>query len=407
MPELPSYIEARQAIIDAVTPLAHETVTLDQALQRVLATRVVAPFDLPRFDNSAMDGYAVCSTGLEEGGCLRVTGSVAAGADCGERVEAGRAVRIMTGAEIPPGADAVVPIEDCRVEGDQLWLEQPVRAGSHIRCRGEDVATGSEVLASGQRLTPASIALLAAFGIDRVDVFRRPRVAILATGDELVPPGSTLSPAQIFDSNSPALAAAVTCCAGIPVQLGIADDSAESITSLVRQGLECDLLITAAGASVGDYDLIREVLGELGARELFWGAAIKPGKPTGFSLCRGTPVLSLPGNPVSALVTFELFAKPLLFRLSGCDNYLPQTIAIELAAPISRKPGRDLFARVSISATAEGLRAVSAGSQQTGIISSLVAADGLAILPGDRSEFAAGERVDVLVFDHARPGNRT
>ena len=396
--KLLDYRQAQQEVLERIDSGGQERVSLATAAGRVLANDLVAGWDLPRYTNSAMDGFAVRSEDGHAGAELAIVGTVAAGSEELVRVTSGNAVRIMTGAVIPPGADAVIPVEKVIVAGDLVTLQRQVVKGDHVRKQGEDLQKGVVALSAGTRLSAAELGLLATFGQKKVNVFRKPKVAVLATGNELMSPGSELGASQIYDCNTTALCAAVAEAGCEPIPLGIARDNRDSLAGLIEAGLQYDVLLTVAGASVGEFDLVREVLAEAKAVEVFWGVAIKPGKPTAFCLCNGTPVFCLPGNPVSALVTFELFARPALLKMLGRTDVIAETIFLPLAEPIHKKPARTLFARVRIVNSADGLFVSSAGSQQTGIMTSLVHADALAILPDGKGEFAKGEKVEVLLL---------
>lgn len=394
-----SFENARALILAHTPPLAGESVPLLDALGRVLDRDFTAPCDLPRFDNSAMDGYALRAADARPGARLRVTGYIPAGGRAEPRVEPGRAVRIMTGAPLPPGADTVVPVEETDGGLVDVVLQGSARPGSHIRRRGEDITAGCPVLIAGTRLRPAEISLLASCGCTRVSVHRRPKVAILSTGDELVEPGTELTPETIVDSNSWALAAAVRDVGGEPILLGIARDNHESLREKLRLGLTADALITSAGVSAGDRDLVREVLEELGVTPLFWKIDIKPGRPTAFGLAGTVPVFSLPGNPVSSLLTFDTFVRPALLKMLGHRQVLRPLLQATLQAPVAKKTGRVHFLRVRVGRVDGRLTAVSAGDQNTGILSTLLHANGVAVLPAERESFAAGDTVDIHLFE--------
>ena len=396
--KLLDYKQAQQEIFSKIIQAGSESVRLPDALGRVLAADLIAEWDLPRHDNSAMDGFAIQAGDGAKGSDLEIIGTLAAGSTGDFVVNAGTAVRIMTGAVIPPGADAVIPVEKVNQSGTRVRLLRQVESGDHIRRRGEDLRQGDLALAAGIRLSSLELGLLATFGKGMVDVYRRPKVAVLATGSELVAPGETLASAQIYDSNTTALCAAVAEAGCEPVPIGIAEDDRTSLADLVVKGLKCDVLITAAGASVGEFDLVRQVLQESGCHELFWGVSIKPGKPTAFSLYRNKPIFCLPGNPVSALVTFELFVRPALLKMTGREKFMPETITLPLAESIKKKPVRTLFARVRLLNRPDGLYVSSAGRQQTGIMTTLTQADALAILPDGESCFEAGAKVEVLLL---------
>lgn len=394
-----SFENARTLILAHVLPLGGESVPLLDAVGRVLEREFTAPCDLPRFDNSAMDGYALRAADARPGARLRVTGYIPAGGRAEPAVEPGCAVRIMTGAPLPPGGDTVVPVEETDGGLAEVLLQASAAPGDHIRRRGEDISTGSPVLAAGSLLRPAEISLLASCGRTRVSVHRRPKVAILSTGDELVEPGTPLSPETIVDSNSWALAAAVRETGAEPVLLGIARDNHDSLREKLRLGLTADALITSAGVSAGDRDLVREVLEELGVTPLFWKIDIKPGRPTAFGLAGTVPVFSLPGNPVSSLLTFDTFVRPALLKMLGHRQVLRPLLQATLQTPVAKKAGRVHFLRVRVGRVDGRLTAVSAGDQNTGILNTLLHANGVAVLPAERESFAAGETVDIHLFE--------
>ncbi|TRO79299.1 molybdopterin molybdotransferase MoeA [Desulfuromonas acetexigens] len=394
-----SFENARALILAHIAPLTGETVPLLDAVGRVLEREFAAPYDLPRFANSAMDGYALRAADARPGARLRVTGYIPAGGRAEPAVAVGCAVRIMTGAPIPPGGDTVIPVEETDGGLAEVVLQGSATPGDHIRRRGEDISTGSLVLAAGTLLRPAEISLLASCGRTRVSVHRRPKVAILSTGDELVEPGTELSPETIVDSNSWALAAAVREVGAEPALLGIARDNHASLREKLRLGLTADALITSAGVSAGDRDLVREVLEELGVRPLFWKIDIKPGRPTAFGLAGKIPVFSLPGNPVSSLLTFDTFVRPALLKMLGHRQVLRPLLQATLQAPVAKKAGRVHFLRVRVGRVNGHLTAISAGDQNTGILSTLLHANGVAVLPAERENFAAGETVDIHLFE--------
>jgi molybdopterin molybdotransferase len=393
---MPTFEEARDLILRNVFPLGAERVSLTEAWGRILAEDAAAPWDLPREDNTAMDGYAVRSADCAGPAVLRVAGYNPAGAAGAPRVDGGCAIRIMTGAPIPEGADAVVPLEDAEEAGDSIRTREPVRPGAHIRCRGEDVKAGQKVIAAGTALRPPEIGMLASLGKVFVAVHRRVRVAVLSTGDELVEPGEPLLPGAVVNSNSLSLAAAIREAGGVPVLTGIARDDRESLRRKLADGLAAaDALVTSAGVSAGDKDLVRDVLSELSVREIFWRVSIRPGSPVAFGLREAKPVFALPGNPVSSMVTFEVFVRPALRKMMGDAVPVRPPVKAVLAEPVRKKAGRVLFLRVRIGLENGEIVARSAGDQHTGILRTMVASDGLAVLPEDRTAFEAGEKVDV------------
>lgn len=394
-----SFEEARRQILEATIPLSSERVQLLDSVGRALAEDFYAPWDLPRYDNSAMDGFAIRAADAAAETDLLITGYIPAGGTKLQPVTPGCAVKIMTGAPIPPGCDIVVPIEETEVKGGRVRLLRSLQLREHIRCRGEDIAMGAMVLPAGTVLRPPEINLLASFGQSLVTVFRRPRVAILSTGDELVELGMPFQEGRIINSNAFSLAAAVRDAGGEPLLLGIARDTLESHREKLAQGFNADVLITSAGVSAGDCDLVREVLRELGAEEKFWKVAIKPGRPTAFAIKGGTMIFSLPGNPVSTLITFEVFVRPALRKMQGLTPAIPPVTKLPLAEPVSKRSERTQFQRVRVQEQNGRLVASSAGDQNTGILSTMVRANGMAILPAERDRFEAGDEVEVLFIE--------
>lgn len=393
-----TYEEARWRILDRVSPLGTERLPLDAAAGRTLAGEVHAPGDLPPWDNSAMDGYAVRSEDCRGEAVLPIAGYQTAGGRDASSVPPGGAVRIMTGSPIPEGCDAVVPFEEAEETDGSIHVPGPVRPRQHIRYRGEDVRAGALVLRDGTVLRPPEISLLASFGRAMVPAYRKPRVAILSTGDELVELGDPPGHGKIVNSNSHALAAAIAEAGGEPILLGIARDEREDLRTRVSEGLAADVLVTSAGVSAGDRDLVRDVLAELGVENVFWKVLVKPGGPTAFGVAGRTPVFSLPGNPVSSLITFEVFVRPALMKMTGSPCPVKTPVKAILGEPVKKKAGKTQFLRVIVEWGEEGCVARTAGDQNTGILRTLVRADGIAVLPLERTTFAAGENVDVLLL---------
>jgi molybdopterin molybdotransferase len=301
----------------------------------------------------------------------------------------------MTGAPTPAGCDAIVPIEETEEDEGKIIINGEVRKGDHLRVRGEDVQQEELVIAAGTILRPAEINMLASFGYQTVSVFRRPKVAILSTGDELVDPGEEIGPGQIINSNDYSLAAAVTEVGGEPLLLGIARDDRESLIEKITEGLKADVLITTAGVSMGDLDLVCEVLQSLGVERQFWKVDIKPGRPTAFGLKNGKPVFSLPGNPVSSMITFEELVRPALLKMLGHERVIKTFVKAIMKESIAKKPGRVHFLRVRVVDDGEQLFATSSGDQNTGILRTLLRANGIAVLPADREQVHVGEEVNV------------
>ena len=397
-----SYEQARQIILENITPAGVEQVDLVDAVGRVLVEDVVAPWDMPLWDNSAMDGYAVRTTDCSEIPCkLKVTGYIPAGARAdGIEVRPGCAVKIMTGAPVPSGADAVVPIEETEeTSGEEVAIRKTVTERQHVRYRGEDVRIGQTIIAAGTIVRTPEVSMLASLGRARVPVFLRPVVAILSTGDELIEIGRTPGAGEIINSNTLALAAAVREAGGIPRVVGIARDNLESHREKLQEGLKADMLVTSAGVSAGDRDLVRVVLDELGVKQVFWKVGIKPGKPTAFGVKDGKPVFSLPGNPVSTLITFEEFVRPALLRMMGQRQVFRPTFRAILRDDIKNKESdRTVLLRIRLERESGTFYASTSGKQQTGLLKTMVNSAAIAVIPAGRGFLAAGEEVDVHFF---------
>ena len=371
--------DALRQLLGRASLSSGETVDLADAVGRVLLDPcVVAAVDVPPFANSAMDGFAIRAA--DAPGPLRLTGEVAAGAAPLPSVEPGTTVRIMTGAPLPPGADSVVPLEEAREGADGVTVPADVASGAHVRAAAHDTRAGDEICLPGP-LTPAGIAVLASVGIGSVEVRRRPVVAVLSTGDELVGPGAALRPGQIHDANTPALAAAVIEAGGQPLVLSRAGDEREAIErALTDAAARADLVVTSGGVSVGRHDHVREVLenrGELG----FWRIAVQPGKPLAVGELDGTTVIGLPGNPVSALVTFELFVRPFIRAALGLVGDGRLHVRAQPDARVEKDAARRAFLRVVVSGDAADLRARVAGGQMSSQLRPMADANALLVVP--------------------------
>jgi len=392
-----TFEEAQERVLAHVRPLPAEPVPIAEAAGRVTAEEVPAGVDLPPFASSAMDGFAVRSADLP--GTLRIAGESAAGLPYEGRLEPGDAVAISTGAVVPEGADAVVPIERVVKTDDRVEVADAVEQGAHVRPRGGDVRAGDAVVPAGARITPARIAAAAAAGVGVVSCRRRPSVAILATGSELVPPGQSLQQGQIYEANGFMLASAMaTAGADVSTEPAVADDEAVLRKALER-GLEADVLVTSGGVSVGEHDLVRAVESELGVEEVFWGVAIKPGKPLAFGVHNGTLVFGLPGNPVSALVGCELFVKPALRALQGVAEPLPRFDTGRLTAGLRRNPERDEFVRARSRLDGDEVALEPVVGQESHMIVRSGSADALVHVSRGNGELAAGATVRWLRFD--------
>ncbi|HBH02330.1 MAG TPA: molybdopterin molybdenumtransferase MoeA [Candidatus Rokubacteria bacterium] len=395
--------EALGAILSRVEPLGAERVELLAALGRVLAEPIVARRAVPPWPASSMDGYALRAADTRDGGVdLAVVGRVAAGSLPRRALGRGEAMRIFTGAPLPEGADAVVPQEDVAAEGDRVRVAARVARGACVRPAGEDVRAGDLVLEPGHALGPAEVGLLATLGHARVAVGRRPRVAILSTGNELADLGTEPGPGQIANTNTYSLLAQVREAGGEALNLGVAPDRLEAIEARVRAGMAADVLVSSAGVSVGELDLVREALARAGAELHLWQVAMRPGKPITFGSLGGRPVFGLPGNPVSAMVTFELFVRPALRKLAGARALERPRVRARALAPIANPGARRGYLRVTLHREAGGLGARLTGDQGSAILRSMVAADGLAVVPGD-TRVAAGEELEVILLRPLEP----
>ena len=408
--------EARERVLGYFDVLQPETRPILEADGQVLAEDVEGRFDIPPLDNSAMDGYALRTEdirGASEASAvtLRVTGSVAAGQLPMGSVEPGSAIRIMTGAPIPDGADAVVPFEDTdeidrRSSGrtlSEIGVREEVPPTANVRPAGQDVRAGERVLESGTVLRSAEIGVLAALGRSSVRVIRRPVAAILATGDELVDVGEELHAGSIYDVNSYSLSVAVQRAGGVPRLLGIARDNLDDLDAKLQTGLEADILLTSAGVSKGDYDIVKDVLARRGEIEL-WSVRMRPAKPLAFGVLDGpggrrVPHLGLPGNPVSALVGFEQIGRPAILKMMGKTRLARPTLRATLEEPIHNFDGRRVYARAIVTRKDGAYYARLTGHQNSNILTSMARANGLAVCPEDVAVKEAGEEVEVQMVD--------
>ncbi|HET6497227.1 MAG TPA: gephyrin-like molybdotransferase Glp [Thermoleophilia bacterium] len=392
--------EALDLVLSAVRPLPAEEVPLLEALGRAAAGSIVSTEPVPAFDNSAMDGYALRSVELEAGRReFRVVVDIPAGRWVDQVVGEGAAAKIMTGAPVPPGVDTVVPVELTEQHGDRLVVHKGVPAGANVRSAAEDIAAGAVLLERGALLAPADIGLLASVGHRSVLVTRRPRVAILATGSELVSLGRPLGPGQIRNSNSATAYGQVLAAAGDPLLLGIAPDDLTVTRRLISAALDQDVVITSGGVSVGEYDFVKQVQDELGVQRRFWGVAMKPGKPLAFGTRGDTLVFGVPGNPVSAMVCFELYVRPALLALQGrTDLYRPYVHAVaEESMKASRR--RTELRRCRLVRRQRGWAFTTTGPQGSGILRSMSQADGLVVVPPEHPKAAPGDEFLVMLLD--------
>jgi molybdopterin molybdotransferase len=411
--------QAQERLLSHVSVLEKEEAPILDSLGQALAADVRSAINVPPLDNSAMDGYALRAR--DTAGAqpvsprlLRVLDTVAAGSISDKAVTPGTAIRIMTGAPIPKGADSVVRFEDtdeaARRRGgsiSEIGICVEAERGQNVRRAGEDIRQGTVALTAGTLIRPAEVGVLASLGMSMVPVIRRPVIAIVATGNELVEVGKPLPPGKIYNSNSYSVAALVSRYGGIPQVLGIALDSKDSLAAALRSGLDADMLITSGGVSKGDYDIVKDVLAEEGEIG-FWTVRMKPGKPLAFGTIKGVdktgasrtiPHLGLPGNPVSSMVTFEMFARPAILKMMGKKNLEKPTIEAKLEDPIRNSDGRRVFTRAIVDKRGDKYFARLTGPQGSGVLSSMSLANGLAIVPEDVAEAKPGDTIRVMMLD--------
>jgi len=413
--------EALDKILGYVHVLETEEKPLLDALGQVLAQDVTAEFAIPPLDNTAMDGYAVRAVDTEGATPqnpkrLPVAGELAAGAVYEGELQPGTAVRIMTGAPMPGGADAVVPFEDTDEPSGREFgtfakpvksvaVYRSVKKGDNVRYAGEDIAAGARVIPKGTLLRASHVGALAAMGSATVRVIRRPVVAVLSTGDELVPLGQPLGPGQIHDSNTYSVSALVKESGGIPKVLGIAADNVDALTAKIRGGLDADMLLTSAGVSRGDYDVVKDVLAREG-EIAFWTVRMKPGKPLAFGTFAGdagrVPHIGFPGNPVSSMISFELFARPAIFKMMGKTGWQRPTLRVVVEDHIANRDRRRIFARAVVSERDGRYYASLTGPQGSGVLTSMMIANALAIVPEDVPEVCPGDELTAMMLRWSR-----
>jgi molybdopterin molybdotransferase len=391
--------QALEAILSSVQRLETERVDIVASLGRVLAEPIVSRREIPPWDNSSMDGYAVRAEDTARGPVeLAVVGRIAAGQMASAPVGAGQAMRIFTGAPLPAGADAVVPQEDVDSDGDRVKIRGTVERGAYVRPRGEDLHQGETVLGPGHAIGPAEVGMLATLGVPHVRVYRRPRVAILSTGDELADLGTEPTISQIPNTNTYSLMAQVIQAGGEPIGLGVVPDRLEAIETRIAAARSADALVSSAGVSVGDMDFVKEALTRAGAQLRLWRVSMRPGKPITFGSLHGRPVFGLPGNPVSAMVTFELFVRPALRLMAGHRHLQRPRVRARALASIPNPGHRRGYLRVTLTPDGRGGHGARlTGEQGSGILRSMVLADGLAVVTGD-TVIAEGDEVEVIVL---------
>jgi len=401
-----SIADAIDIVMSAVVPTPAEEVGLAAAGGRVLAQAVRVPFDVPPFANSQMDGFAVRGEDLVQASpsspvALRVVGTIPAGGRSDRLLDRGEAIRIMTGAPVPEGADAVVKVEDTRsVDPSLVEIHHAPARGEFIRPIGEDLKAGETVLQPGRPLRAADVGLLASMGMPVVRVRARSRVAVMATGDELIPLGAPLAPGQIYNSNAYTLAAAATEVGARATILGIVPDDPDALRDAFMSCAGFDVILSTGGVSVGDFDFVKEIMDEIGLERRFWQVAQKPGKPITFAARGGQLYFGLPGNPVSSLVCFELYVAPALRRALGHESVFAPTVEVQMARSVRTARGLTELVRCTLEWRAGTLVATPTGTQSSGALRSLSLADGLVISPPGQDELAPGSRPQALLLGH-------
>ena len=396
--------EALDKILSQIQFKGVEKIPLDQALGRVLAEDVVSRVNNPPLDNSAMDGYALIAQDIQSATPenpvkLEVVEEIAAGYTAKGTLKPGQTMRIMTGAPIPPGADAVLMQEDTQKDGNSILCLDRADVEENIRRAGEDVKIGEGVLKKGTTLSPAHIGMMAVVGRSQIAVSQRPTVSILSTGDEILELDETPQGPQIFNSNGHMLAAQIKSAGGIPLYLGIAKDTEKDLMEKFEWALKADIVVSSGGVSVGDYDLVKSSLQKMGQDMVFWKVAMKPGKPLAFGRIGKIPIFGLPGNPVSSFVSFEQFVRPSLRKVLGCSDLSHKTVQAKLTRTIHKKPGRLHFLSSIVSWTDGEYTVTPAGEQGSGILKSAANANSLLIFPLEADEIKQGQEVAVQLLE--------
>jgi molybdopterin molybdotransferase len=404
------YEQARHLVLNEARPSGAEKIKIERALGRVVAKDIFARLSLPPFTNSAVDGYALRSAdtlGAKAGSrlSLKLLAEQRAGVYFRRRLRKGTALKVMTGAAVPPGADAVVPREEVEEKDGQIFIHRPIKAGENIRLAGEDVKRGEKIIEAGTELLPAHLGLLAACGQREVWVYRQPRVYVIVTGDELCPPGRPLKKGMIYDANSFLIRALVEKSGARLVALRRIKDRLETLERYLKEALrKAEIILTSGGVSVGDYDLVKVAAENSGGERIFWQVAQKPAKPLAFYKIKKNKstvyLFGLPGNPGAVFISFLEYVQPFIRKMMGRKNYLPEEIEAALTHPVSKKRGRLNFLRVKLQLLGQEWLATSAGAQESGILSSLTRTQGLALIPAEAEFIEAGTKIKVHLIDH-------
>ena len=408
--------EAREKILENFFVLNSESISILDSLGLVVAEDVISPLNIPPFNNSAMDGYAVIASDTELASDehvvnLKILETIKAGSVPSLKVIKGSASRIMTGAPIPEGADSIIPFEDTteldwNINSDKSFvgIKIPGDVGANFRQLGKDLSVGEIVVEKFSTLTPSLIGLLASVGFEKINIIRKPVISILSTGDELVEPGQSIQPGQIFDSNTYSIYSSVLQLGAIPKIIGIARDNRGSVIDMIEKSLHSDFVISSAGVSKGDYDVVKDVMGEMGNLN-FWSVNMRPAKPLAFGKLKNdnsfVPIIGLPGNPVSSLVAFEQFCRPAIRKMMGKSIDDRKIIRAKLTDSIENYDSRRVYARVIVESTNGIFTATTTGDQGSNILTSMAKANGLAICPEDIPEILPGQEVDVILLDNS------
>ncbi len=400
--------KALEIILDAARPLSPAVLPIKQALGRVIAEDVTSEVTIPPYDNSAMDGYAVRSedlkTASEDSPCrLHVLGTIAAGDMPQKSVSSGAAIQIMTGAAVPEGADSVIPVEKTRRDGDSVEVFSATKAGQHIRRAGEDIQPGQLCVSKDRVLGPMDIGVLASIGRPEAPVVPSAKVAILSTGDELLLAHEPAEEGKIRTSNNYTLSGMAVECGATPIDLGVVKDRPGALPERLKEAADADVFVTSGGVSMGEFDYVKKDLDEMGWEFKFWKVAIKPGKPMIFGLWNGKPFFGLPGNPASSVVTFEVFVRPALMKMMGHTTWDRPEVEAELTTPIRTLPNRAYYTSAILTQRETQYYVASAGSQSSGVLSSLVRANCLIVTPEGTNSLEPGARVRVQLLGPSLP----
>ena len=396
--------EAIEQILQTIKPLGLERINLLDALGRVLGEDVTAGRNIPPKDNSAMDGYALrfqdtLGASLNNPAVLEVIEDIPAGAIPQKSIAAGQSARIMTGAPLPEGANAVMKMEETEKDGQKVKIKAEAQDGQDIRRSGEDVREGELVVPKGSIVRPAAIGMLASLGRSFISVYQRPLIAVLATGNELVDIDESPSPWKIVNSNSYSIASQALDCGALVMQMGIAKDNREDLIAKFQAAMRADIIISSGGVSVGDYDLVKDIMQEVGSKMQFWQVAMRPGKPLAFGRTGNVPMFGLPGNPVSSMISFEQFIRPAILKMMGHQNIFRKTVVAVLQDDIEKRKGLTYFTRALVKVGTGGYTATTTGEQGSGILKSMVRANGLIVVPADLEKVGAGTEVRVQLLD--------